>query len=193
MPIGEAHHDDPAQGSLEMLTRISRWTLLTTLALAIMAPRYAVAQAQSEAPEEVYPGRYVANCKPAGNGGCVCDTDEPRCFRRVRILGGRRWSLSLFSSEQRARRRIQPSSGGYARRVRRGDGRERTAGNHSEAAREAQATSMSHSAAPPETSEAAGTCLPTSRRSSARSTSCSERLIADSSPAVASIRLEPSA
>ena len=47
---------------------------------------------------------------------------------------------------------IQPSSGGYARRIRRGDGRERTAGKHSEAAREAQATSMSHSAAPPETS-----------------------------------------
>ena len=73
-------------------------------------------------------------------------------IRRVRIPGGRRWSRSLFSSEQRARRRIQPSSGGYARRIRRGDGRERTAGKHSEAAREAQATSMSHSAAPPETS-----------------------------------------
>ena len=50
------------------------------------------------------------------------DREEPRCFWRVRIPGGRRWSRSLFSSEQRARRRIQPSSGGYARRVRRGDG-----------------------------------------------------------------------
>lgn len=103
----------------------------------------------------------AAGCRscspPAGTGEAARkstngDREEPRCFPRVRIPGGRRWSRSLFSSEQRARRRIQPSSGGYARRVRRGDGRERTAGKHSEAAREAQATSMSHSAAPPETS-----------------------------------------
>src|SRR5262249_58365396 len=35
-------------------------------------------QAQSEAPGEVYPGRFVANCKPAGNSGCVCDTDRQK-------------------------------------------------------------------------------------------------------------------
>jgi hypothetical protein len=65
-------------GRIEMSMCISRWTLLTTLALAIVAPRHAVAQVQSEAPDGVYPGRYVANCKPAGNGGCVCDTDSQR-------------------------------------------------------------------------------------------------------------------
>ena len=48
-----------------MSTRTLRWTLLITLALAIMAPRNATAQLQSEPPDEIYPGRYVANCKPA--------------------------------------------------------------------------------------------------------------------------------
>ena len=58
-----------------MSTRTSRWTLLITLALAIMAPRNATAQLQSEPADEIYPGRYVANCKPAVKSGCVCDSD----------------------------------------------------------------------------------------------------------------------
>jgi hypothetical protein len=74
-----------------MSTRISRWTLLTILALAIMAPRYAVAQAQSEAPGELYPGRFAANCKPAGNSGCACDADpqhihDPEYLRMIEWL-----------------------------------------------------------------------------------------------------------
>src|SRR5262249_430433 len=36
------------------------------------------AKAQSDALSEVYPGRFVANCKPAGNGGCACDTDRQK-------------------------------------------------------------------------------------------------------------------
>jgi hypothetical protein len=74
-----------------MNRRSSRWTLLTVLALAIMAPRYAIAQAQSEAPGEAYPGRFVANCKPAGNSGCACDADpqhihDPEYLRMIEWL-----------------------------------------------------------------------------------------------------------
>jgi len=60
------------------MTRIiSRWTLLIILALAIMAPRNAVAQAQSEAPDQIYPGRYASNCKPAGNSVCFKQMGRP--------------------------------------------------------------------------------------------------------------------
>jgi hypothetical protein len=58
-----------------MRRRISRWATLTIFALAILAPPRAVAQAQSEARDEIYPGRYVTNCKPAPNIGCLCSRD----------------------------------------------------------------------------------------------------------------------
>ena len=87
-----------------MSARISRWTLLITLALAIMAPRNAVAQAQSEAPAQIYPGRYVANCKPAGNSGCACDADpqnihDPEYLRMIEWLV--QTCTSLMQSERR--------------------------------------------------------------------------------------------
>jgi hypothetical protein len=79
-----------------MSTRISRWTLLTILALALMGPRYAVAQAQSEAPGTVYPGRLVANCKPAGNSGCACDAD-PQNIHNPEYLRMIEWLLQMCS------------------------------------------------------------------------------------------------
>jgi hypothetical protein len=81
---------------VEMNTRISRWTLLTILALAMMAPRFAVAQAQSEAPGEIYPGRFVAKCKPAGNSGCACDAD-PQNIHNPEHLRMTEWLLQTCS------------------------------------------------------------------------------------------------
>ena len=66
------------------------------------------------------------------------------------FLRGGRWSRDLFSPQQRARWRVQPARRGDARDVRRGDGREGTAGEHGQAARKAQTAAMSRSAAPPE-------------------------------------------
>ena len=87
-----------------MSTRISRWTLLITLALAIMAPRNAVAQAQSEAAAQIYPGHYASNCKPAGNSGCACDADarnihDPEYLRMIEWL--LQTCTSLMQSEKR--------------------------------------------------------------------------------------------
>ena len=86
-----------------MSARISRWTLLITLALAIMAPRNAVAQMRSEAPDEIYPGHYAANCKPAGNS-CACDAD-PQNVHDPEYLRMMEWLLqtctSLMQSEKR--------------------------------------------------------------------------------------------
>ena len=85
-----------------MSTRISRWMLIT-LALAIMAPRNAVAQAQSETSAQTYPGRYAANCKPAGNS-CACDADaqnihDPEYLRMIEWL--LQTCTSLMQSERR--------------------------------------------------------------------------------------------
>ena len=89
-----------------MSTRISRWTLLTIIGLAIMAPRYAVAQAQSETPGEVYPGRFVANCKPAGNSGCACDAD-PQNIHNPEYLRMIEWLLQTCSSLMQSDTRLR--------------------------------------------------------------------------------------
>jgi len=85
-----------------MSTRISRWALLITLVFAIMAPRNAVAQAQSEAP--IYPGRYVANCKPTGNSGCACDAD-PQNIHDPEYLRMIEWLLQTCTSLMQSERR----------------------------------------------------------------------------------------
>ena len=87
-----------------MSARISRWTLLITLALAIMAPRNAVAQAQSETPAQVYPGRYASNCKPAGNSGCACDAD-PQNVHNPEYLRMIEWLLQTCTSLMQSERR----------------------------------------------------------------------------------------
>jgi hypothetical protein len=87
-----------------MSTRISRWTLLITLAFAIMVPRNAVAQAQSETPAQVYPGHYASNCKPAGHSGCACDAD-PQNIHDPEYLRMIEWLLQTCTSLMQSERR----------------------------------------------------------------------------------------
>jgi hypothetical protein len=62
-----------------MSTRLSRWALLTALALAVPTVRPTIAEAQADVPDaaNLYPGRYVAACTPAPIFGCVCTTESP--------------------------------------------------------------------------------------------------------------------
>jgi hypothetical protein len=87
-----------------MSTRTSRWTLLITVALAIVAPRNATAQLQSEPPDEIYPGRYVANCKQAVKSGCVCDSD-PQHISVPEYLRMIEWLLQTCTSLKQSERR----------------------------------------------------------------------------------------
>ena len=48
---------------------------LVVLALQMQAGGFNLANAD-ELVEPLYPGRYVANCKPAPGFGCICDTDS---------------------------------------------------------------------------------------------------------------------
>jgi len=48
---------------------------LVVLALQMQADGFNLANAD-ELAEPLYPGRYVANCKPAPGFGCICDTDS---------------------------------------------------------------------------------------------------------------------
>jgi hypothetical protein len=48
---------------------------LVVLALQMQAGGFNLANAD-ELVEPLYPGRYVANCKPAAGFGCICDTDS---------------------------------------------------------------------------------------------------------------------
>ena len=49
--------------------------VLVVLALQMQAGGFNLANAD-ELAEPLYPGRYVANCKPAAGFGCICDTDS---------------------------------------------------------------------------------------------------------------------
>lgn len=59
-----------------MLMPVSRWAVLLALVLALQAVGEARAQPQADAPDatNLYPGRYVAVCKPAPNIGCLCSS-----------------------------------------------------------------------------------------------------------------------
>ena len=87
-----------------MRTRISLWAPLTILALALMVPPRAVAQAQSEALAQIYPGRYASNCKPAGNSGCACDAD-PQNIHDPEYLRMIEWLLQTCTSLMQSERR----------------------------------------------------------------------------------------
>jgi hypothetical protein len=52
---------------------------------------------QSEAPREVYPGRFVTNCKPAAHRACACDAD-PQNIHNPEYLRIIEWLLQTFSS-----------------------------------------------------------------------------------------------
>jgi hypothetical protein len=61
----------------EMLTCLSPLAVLLALALPLLAVREARAQPPADTPDatNVYPGRYVAVCKPAPIIGCLCSSD----------------------------------------------------------------------------------------------------------------------
>jgi hypothetical protein len=52
----------------------SWYTMLIVLTVAL-ASGLVVTRTQADETSELYPGRYVAHCKPAPNVGCVCETD----------------------------------------------------------------------------------------------------------------------
>jgi hypothetical protein len=54
--------------------RWAAWQWLVILVLQMQVAGSAPAGAD-EATEPLYPGRYVAHCKPAPISGCVCETD----------------------------------------------------------------------------------------------------------------------
>ena len=58
-----------------MLMPVSRWAVLLALVLALQAVGGALAQPQADA-TNLYPGRYVAVCKPAPIIGCLCSSDS---------------------------------------------------------------------------------------------------------------------
>jgi hypothetical protein len=66
-----------AGGSISMSMRLSRWTLLTGLAVAVMTlgPTIAAAQADVSDAANLYPGGHAARCIPAPIFGCVCSID----------------------------------------------------------------------------------------------------------------------
>jgi hypothetical protein len=62
----------------EMLMSVSLWAVLLTLVLPLLVVGEALAQSQADAPHatNLYPGRYVAVCKPAPIIGCLCSSDS---------------------------------------------------------------------------------------------------------------------
>jgi len=70
---------------------------LVVLALQMQAGGFNLANAD-ELAEPLYPGRYVANCKPAPGFGCICDTDFTN---QVSTSTSQVSTLSPISSEAR--------------------------------------------------------------------------------------------
>jgi hypothetical protein len=65
-----------AMGNVRRQYNISLFGIgLVVLALQMQAGGFNLANAD-ELAEPLYPGRYVANCKPAAGFGCICDTDS---------------------------------------------------------------------------------------------------------------------
>jgi hypothetical protein len=57
-------------------TRLAPFGLLLVFALQMHADGSAITVARADdSSENLYPGQYAANCKPASIGGCVCETD----------------------------------------------------------------------------------------------------------------------
>ena len=65
-----------AMGNVRRQYNISLFGIgLVVLALQMQAGGFNLANAD-ELAEPLYPGRHVANCKPAAGFGCICDTDS---------------------------------------------------------------------------------------------------------------------
>ena len=61
-----------------MLMSVSPGAVLLTLVLPLLVVGEALAESQADAPHatNLYPGRYVAVCKPAPIIGCLCSSDS---------------------------------------------------------------------------------------------------------------------
>ena len=71
-------HDYDLPREREMLMSVSPWAVLLTLVLPLLVVGEALGQSQADAPHatNLYPGRYVAVCKPAPIIGCLCSSDS---------------------------------------------------------------------------------------------------------------------
>lgn len=70
--IGSIHGYSLPRGGRAMLMSMSRWAVLLALVLAAQAVEGALADAPDAT--NLYPGRYVAVCKPAPIVGCLCSS-----------------------------------------------------------------------------------------------------------------------
>ena len=87
-----------------MSMRLSRWTLLTGLAVAVMTlgPTIAAAQADVSDAANLYPGGHAARCIPAPIFGCVCSIDpsgEAVMFADLDSLADHHFKDDLADSE----------------------------------------------------------------------------------------------
>jgi hypothetical protein len=71
-------HDYDLPREREMLMSVSPWAVWLTLVLPMLVVGEALGQSQADAPHatNLYPGRYVAVCKPAPIIGCLCSSDS---------------------------------------------------------------------------------------------------------------------
>jgi hypothetical protein len=71
-------HDSDLPREREILMCVSPWAMPLTLVLPLLVVGEALAQSQADAPHvtNLYPGRYVAVCKPAPIIGCLCSSDS---------------------------------------------------------------------------------------------------------------------
>ena len=71
-PVGES-----AMKTAALSARLLLYVLLVALGCEMQPGGSAITRARAdESSEALYPGRYVANCKPAPIVGCVCESDS---------------------------------------------------------------------------------------------------------------------
>src|ERR1700757_4575435 len=70
-------HDYDLPREREILMSALPWAVSLALVLSLLVVGEALAQSQADAPHvtNLYPGRYVAVCKPAPIIGCLCSSD----------------------------------------------------------------------------------------------------------------------
>jgi hypothetical protein len=71
-------HDYDLPREREILMSALPWAVSLALVLPLLIVGEALAQSQADAPHatNLYPGRYVAVCKPAPIIGCLCSSDS---------------------------------------------------------------------------------------------------------------------
>src|SRR6266436_8632353 len=71
-------HDYDLLREREILMSVLPWAVSLALVLPLLVVGEALGQSQADAPHatNLYPGRYVAVCKPAPIIGCLCSSDS---------------------------------------------------------------------------------------------------------------------